>query len=65
MATLNQLLKEKREALEPKRVYPCDCEFKCERFGGDSGECENCSYCGTDGGSRDYSSSDFMHMEKL
>jgi len=44
--SINQFLKEKREALLPKAKYPCACEMKCQRFGGDEA-CDGCAYCGT------------------
>ena len=59
----NQLLKEKREAMLPQRKYPCPCQFKCERLGGVLGECENCGYCGTDGGDQYRSIEDRQHYE--
>lgn len=38
---INQLLKQKREALEPKVNYPCCGTFNCDRT------CDNCERCGT------------------
>jgi len=49
MENFNSTLKSKVDKEFPPKQYPCACKFQCEKLGGTYGDCENCSYCGTDG----------------
>ena len=64
MSNINQLLKEKREALMPQVYYPCSCKFQCERLQGTEGACDNCAYCGTDGADEYREERDINHMKE-
>ena len=47
---LNQLLEKEINKEFPMKKPMCPCNFRCERLGGTEGDCDNCSYCNSDGG---------------